>query len=63
MYIKLIQESYCWQHGLFAANHKMIYLSENLWTDRSATILAIKKLAVNIGVGYNIDAAFQESNL
>ena len=62
MYIKLIQDSYCWRHGLFSANHKMIYLSENLWVNKWSAVKAIRKLARRIGVGYNISAKFQENN-
>lgn len=55
MYIKLIQDSYCWRHGLFAANNRMIYLSENLWDDQAAAIRAAKKLAKNVNVNYRKD--------
>jgi len=63
MYIKLMQESYCWRHGLFAANHKMVYLSENLWICRSEAVQAVRKLARRLGVGYNVNAKFQEDTL
>ncbi len=60
MYIKLVIDSWCWQHGLFAANHKMVYLSENLWDDKSEAIRAAKKLARRVGINYKGEKDYYE---
>ena len=52
MYIKVIPDSYCWQHGLFAANNKMICISDNVWTTKQKAVRAARKLAKRISVDY-----------